>query len=169
MTTPRIAIYPTSANPPTWGHGDILLRAAKHFDHLYWSAAVNPTKQYIFTAEERLQMMNVYLKHYGLKNVTLDVFTGSTIRYAQQKKATALVKGLRNYTDFQVELQQAVGNQGIDSEIETFCLFGTPALSVVSSSLVRELALLGENIEGYVHPEVAAFVGEIILRQRTTV
>ena len=167
MGEPRIAIYPSSANPPTWGHANILQRSVACFDHIYWAAAYNPEKKYIFSAEERKQMMMEYVHHFQLTNVTIDMFSGSTVRYAQQKKAKVLIKGLRNESDFHAELQQFVGNKGIDSTIETFCLFGVPELSVVSSSLVRELAMLGENIESYVHPAVAKLVLQILKRSST--
>jgi pantetheine-phosphate adenylyltransferase, bacterial len=120
----RIAVYPTSANPPTYGHADILVRAAKQFDQVYWSAAINTEKQYIFNAELRKLMMNEYVRHYDLKNVTVESFNGSTIRYVQERNAKTIIKGLRSLEDFQGEFQQAVGNKGIDPEIETFCLFG---------------------------------------------
>ena len=158
----RIAVYPTSANPPTYGHADILVRTAKQFDNVYWSAAMNTEKQYIFDAEVRKRMMNEYVQHYDLKNVTVESFTGSTIRYVQERNAKTIVKGLRSLDDFQGEFQQAVGNKGIDPEIETFCLFGKPDLFAINSTLVRELAYLGESIEAYVLPYVAEIVKNII-------
>ena len=165
MSQSRIAVYPTSANPPTLGHADIVCRVSRQFDQVFWAAAVNPKKQYLFAQEERLAMMTEYIRHHGLKNVTVETFTGATVRYAQSKGATALVKGLRNPDDFQAEYQQALGNLGIDSSIETFCLFGRPEYYGVSSSLTRELALLGENIEGFVLPSVAEMV-TTLLQQR---
>lgn len=165
MSQSRIAVYPTSANPPTLGHADIVCRVSRQFDQVFWAAAVNPKKQYLFAQEERLAMMAEYIRHHGLKNVTVETFTGATVRYAQSKGATALVKGLRNPDDFQAEYQQALGNLGIDSSIETFCLFGRPEYYGVSSSLTRELALLGENIEGFVLPSVAEMV-TTLLQQR---
>ena len=158
----RIAVYPTSANPPTYGHADILVRTSKLFDHVYWSAAINSEKEYIFTEEGRVKMMNEYVKHYDLKNVTVEAFRGSTIRYVQRRKAQIIVKGLRSLEDFQGEFQQAVGNKGIDQDIETFCLFGKPDLFAISSTLVRELAFMGESIEAYVLPSVADIVAKVL-------
>ena len=102
----RIAVYPTSANPPTYGHADILVRTAKQFEHVFWSAAMNTEKHYMFTEEVRLCMMNEYVQHYDLKNVTVEAFSGSTIRYVQERKAQVIVKGLRSLDDFQGEFQQ---------------------------------------------------------------
>ena len=158
----RIAVYPTSANPPTFGHADILMRTTKLFDHVFWSAAINLEKQYIFNQELRVKMMNEYVKHNKLTNVTVEAFSGSTIRYAQERKAQVIVKGLRSLDDFQGEFQQAVGNKGIDNEIETFCLFGKPDLFAISSTLVRELAFMGESIEAYVLPSVAKIVKKAV-------
>ena len=165
MSQSRIAVYPTSANPPTLGHADIVCRVSRQFDHVFWAAAVNPKKQYLFTQEERLAMMMEYIRHHGLENVTVETFSGATVRYAQKCEATALVKGLRNPDDFQAEYQQALGNLGIDATIETFCLFGRPEYYGVSSSMARELALLGENIGGVVLPSVAEMVVNL-LRER---
>ena len=158
----RIAVYPTSANPPTYGHADILVRSSKQFDHVFWSAAMNAEKHYLFSEKTRLQMMKEYIEFYELKNVTVEAFRGSTVRYVQDKNAHVIVKGLRSLEDFQGEFQQAVGNKGIDPEIETFCLFGKPDLFAISSTLVRELAFMGESIESYVLPSVAKIVTEVI-------
>jgi len=164
MSNQRIAIYPISANPPTWGHANILLRASSLFDHVYWAAAVNVNKKYIFSPEDRIQMMQEYIKYYRLKNVSAESYSGATVRYAEQIKAQVIIKGLRNMADFQGEIEQATGNRGINETIETILMFAHPHLSVVSSSLVRELALLGENIETYVLKSVAEMVAEIIAK-----
>ncbi|MBF0279028.1 MAG: pantetheine-phosphate adenylyltransferase [SAR324 cluster bacterium] len=162
MIKKQIAIYPISANPPTWGHANILLRASSLFDHVYWAAAVNANKKYIFSAENRIQMMQEYVKHYQLKNISVESYQGATVRYAEKINAKVIIKGLRNMADFQGEIEQATGNRGINETIETVLMFAPPDLSVVSSSLVRELALLGENIEAYVLKEVAAMVSDFI-------
>ena len=164
----RIAIYPISANPPTWGHADILKRATAHFEHVYWAAAVNLQKKYLFSSEERLQMMNDYVQHYQLSNVTVETYTGSTVRYAESKNVPVLIKGLRNAADFYSESEQAWGNRGMNDTIETVCLFAQPHLSAVSSSLVREIALLGESIEAYVLHSVADLVQKIIEKQKNS-
>ena len=158
----KIAIYPTSANPPTYGHADILVRAKAQFDHVFWAAAINSGKQYMFTEDIRVQMMKEYVSYYNLQNVTVEAFSGSTIRYAQKRRAQVIVKGLRSLDDFQGEFQQAVGNKGIDESVETFCLFGKPDLFAISSTLVRELAFMGESIEAYVLPSVAELVRQVI-------
>lgn len=149
-----IVVYPTSANPPTWGHGDIMERAARKFDKLYWVAAKNPAKKLLFGIEERMEMMQAYVNHYKLKNVIVDSCEGAVVRYAQRKGAHFLLRGLRNTTDFQAELELAAGNRGIDKNIETLCFFAKPHYATISSGLIRELASLGEKIDQYVLPAI---------------
>lgn len=151
----KIIVYPISANPPTWGHADIMMRAAKHFDKVIWVAATNPKKSYMFTPEERLEMMQAYVDYYKLKNVEVCEYTGTIARFAEQRSAEFLLRGLRNSSDYQMELELSVGNRGISKEIETICLFAKPHFATISSTLIRELALLNERIDQYVMPSIA--------------
>jgi pantetheine-phosphate adenylyltransferase len=153
--TQKIIVYAISANPPTWGHADIMMRAAMHFDLVYWVAAVNPTKTYMFTLEERIDMMQAYVTYYKLKNVQICSHEGTVVRFAENKGAQFLLRGLRNSSDYQMELELSVGNRGISKEIETFCLFAKPHFATISSTLIRELALLNERIDQYVMPSIA--------------
>ncbi len=162
MSKQITAVYPISANPPTWGHANILYRASSYFEHIYWAAAVNPKKQYLFSPEERMQMMQEYVNHYQLDNVSIGSYSGSTVRYAEKINAQLIIKGLRSTADFQGEFEQATGNLGMNPNIETFFMFSHPDLSAISSSLVREIALLGESIEPYVLKSIAEMVHQII-------
>lgn len=155
-------LYPISGNPPSWGHGDVMERAARIFPRLTWALAVNPDKTYLFSVDERMEMMSDYVRHYGLKNVTIDTYQGATVRYAERIGAQLILKGLRNATDLQAEMEQAIGNRGMNGAIETITFFTSPRYSVISSSLIRELALLGENLESYVLPEVATRIDQIL-------
>ena len=156
------ALYPISGNPPTWGHADVMERAARVFEKLVWGVAVNPDKAYLFDRDARMEMMRAYIAHFDLKNVTVESYEGATVRYAETIGAGVILKGLRNASDLQAEMEQATGNHGMNSAIETVALFTSPRNSVISSSLIRELALLGEDIEPYVHPDVAKRVREIL-------
>ena len=147
-------IYPTSANPPTLGHADILKRMSQKFDRVYWVAATNPNKKLLFPLQERLAMMQDYVEHFAMQKVTVDHHDGAIIRYAIAKQASFLLRGLRNTSDFQFEFDLASGNRGIDQTIETICVFANPVFSSISSALVRELAILGENFGPYVIPSV---------------
>jgi pantetheine-phosphate adenylyltransferase len=151
----KIIVYPISANPPTWGHADIMMRAAKHFDLVYWVAAINPSKAYMFTLEERLEMMQAYVDYYKIKNVQVCPHEGTIARFAEEKKAEFLLRGLRNSSDYQMELELSVGNRGITRQVETICMFSKPHFATISSSLIRELALLNERIDQYVMPSIA--------------
>lgn len=151
----KIVIYPISANPPTWGHADIMMRAATHFDKIIWVAATNPKKAYMFTLEERLEMMQAYVDYYKLKNVEICSHDGTIARFAEEKGADFLLRGLRNSSDYQMELELSVGNRGINKELETICLFAKPHFATISSTLIRELANLNERIDQYVMPSIA--------------
>jgi len=166
MSQPTHVLYPISGNPPTWGHADVMERAALQFDRVTWALAVNPAKNYLFSGEERIEMMEVYVRHFKLANVTTAFYEGATVRFAEQIGARIILKGLRNASDLQAEMEQAMGNQGINGSIETIAMFTSPRYSVISSSLIRELALLGEDITPYVHPDVARRVEEILGRKR---
>jgi len=160
----KIIVYPISASPPTWGHADIMMRAAHKFDHVYWVAAINAQKKQLFTDVERTQMMQSYVDYYKLENVTVDSHDGAVIRYANNYDAKFLLRGLRNTSDFQKELELAAGNRGIDKNIETICMFSKPHFATISSSLVRELAQLDERIDQYVLPSIAS---QIIKKLKT--
>lgn len=158
MTEKLKIVYPISANPPTWGHADIMMRAAKKFDHLYWLAAENPGKNSPFSPKERVEMMQAYVDHYKLQNVTVTHLEGVVVRYAKANNAQFLLRGLRNSTDFQMELELSTGNRGIEKDIETICMFSKPHFATISSSLVRQLAVLGERIDQYVLPKVSGMI-----------
>ena len=149
------ALYPISGNPPTWGHADVMARAARVFEQVTWALAFNPLKEYDCPLEVRTEMMEDYIRHLKLKNVTVDSYQDGTARYAGKIGAGVIVKGLRNQNDFQAEFEQAFGNRGINGDIETVLLFTQPRNGAISSSLIRELAQLGENIDEYVLPAVA--------------
>ena len=155
MAQPFHVLYPISGNPPTWGHADVMERAARCFDHVTWALAINPGKSYLFPQQDRLEMMEEYVRHFKLANVALAAYEGATVRFAERIGARMILKGLRNASDLQAEMEQALGNRGLNDAIETLAMFTSPRFSVLSSSLIRELALLGEDISPYVHPAVA--------------
>ncbi len=156
-------VYAISANPPTWGHADIMMRAASKFDQLYWVAAINPKKDYLFSEKEKIEMMQSYVNYYKLDNVIVTSHRGTLIRFADQVGAEFLLRGLRNTSDFQKELELASGNRGIKKEIETICMYSKPHFATISSSLVRELASLGEKIDQYVIPSIAEKIKEKLI------
>jgi pantetheine-phosphate adenylyltransferase len=163
----NIAVYAISGDPPTWGHADIMMRASKKFSQIYWVIGKNPKKQYMFTDEDKLKMMEAYVSHYKLNNIIIDFVDGSIARYAVEKKAKFLIRGLRNSSDFDMEYELSVANRGISKGLETICMFTKPHYATISSSIVREVALLGEKVSQYVHPEVEKIIKDIVNKSET--
>ena len=162
----RIVVYAISANPPTWGHADIMMRASLKFDKLFWIAGNNTQKTSLFSNKDRTDMMQYYVNYYKLDNVVIESFDGATVRYAEKVGAQFLLRGLRNSSDFQAELELSAGNRGLTKEVETICMFCKPHFATISSSIVRELAILGERIDQYVHPKIVSIIREKLTKKK---
>jgi pantetheine-phosphate adenylyltransferase len=147
------AICPGSFDPVTNGHLDIVRRAAQTFDHVIVAILTNPRKQALFTVEERLEMLRLSVK--DLPNVTVDAADGLLVDYARRQGARVIVKGLRPIQDFEYEWQMGMVNKDLGPEIETYFLMSRMEYSYLSSSIVRELASYGGDIEKLVPPHVA--------------
>jgi len=117
---PKIAIYPGSFDPVTNGHLDIIERGLKLFDKIIIAILTNPGKQFLFTLEERMQMLEVCLKKFP--NVKIDTFNGLTVDYAAQCNAQGILRGLRALSDFEYEFQMALMNRRLNREIQTVFL-----------------------------------------------
>jgi pantetheine-phosphate adenylyltransferase len=152
--TVRKAICPGSFDPVTYGHLDIIQRAAAQFDEVVVAVLTNPRKQPLFSASERLQMLNESLAH--LPNVWAIHAEGLLVDCARKVGATAIVKGLRPIQDFEYEWQMGMVNRELDAEVETFFLMSRKEYSYLSSSIVRELASFGAKLDGLVPPPVEA-------------
>jgi pantetheine-phosphate adenylyltransferase len=153
----KTILYPGTFCPPTIGHGDLVVRAARRFDLVIWGIGVNPNKECFLTVEERLDMLNHITeesRNSGIRNVKVTSFEGPAIRFAEQVGAGFILRGLRNTSDLQFELEMATANRGMSKNIETICMFSKPHYATLSSSIVREVAFLGEEISQYVHPYV---------------
>jgi pantetheine-phosphate adenylyltransferase len=142
------AIYPGSFDPVTNGHLDIVQRAASVFDEVIVAVAVNLGKAPMFTTEERMEMLREACAH--ISNVRIEAFTGLLVRYAEEHQANVIVKGLRALSDFEFEFEMALMNRRLDEEIETVFMMTNAEYSYLSSSIVREVALLGGSVEGLV-------------------
>jgi len=149
----KIAIYPGSFDPITYGHLDIVKRALKIFDSIIIAVASNSKKTALFTPDERVQLIRLAVK--DLPRVTVDWFEGLTVEYAEKRKVNAIVRGLRAVSDFEYEFQMAHMNKRLKPDMETFFLPTGESLFYLSSQIVKEVALLGGDISGMV-PEVAA-------------
>jgi pantetheine-phosphate adenylyltransferase len=148
---PDLAVYPGSFDPITNGHVDLIQRALKIFDRITVAVATNAFKQSLFTIEERMEMIRESLKDYP--NVSIDTFQGLLVKYAREQKARAILRGLRAVTDFEYEFQLAMMNRRLEPEIETVFLMTGLRWVFLSSSILKEAAIHGGDIEGMV-PEI---------------
>ena len=150
---PKIAIYPGSFDPVTNGHFDIVERGLRIFDKIIVAILHNPNKNCLFTIEERVEMLKDSLKK--LKNVEIDTFEGLLVDYAVKRKAQAILRGLRALSDFEYEFQMAMMNRRINREIQSVFLMTGLRWIFISSSIIKEAARFGGNIEGMVPPLVS--------------
>ena len=148
----KIAIYPGSFDPFTNGHLDIVQRAIKLFDKVIVTIARNSSKNPMFGEEERLSLVKASVKNH--RNVEVELFDGLLVDYAREKKATAIVRGLRAISDFEYELQMALMNRKLNDQFETVFLMPNEKYTYLDSSIVREIARLGGDVSDFVPPAV---------------
>jgi pantetheine-phosphate adenylyltransferase len=148
----RIAIYPGSFDPVTNGHLDILGRGLKLFDKVIVAILVNPAKKSLFSVEERVELLQLSLK--DLRNVEIDAFDGLLVDYAAKRNAQAILRGMRAVSDFEYEFQLALMNRRLNREIQTVFLMTGLRWIFTSSSIIKEAAKFGGNINGMVPPVV---------------
>ena len=160
---PKIAIYPGSFDPVTNGHLDIIERGLKLFDKIIIAILTNPGKQFLFTLEERMQMLEVCLKKFS--NVEIGIFDGLTVDYAAQCNAQGILRGLRALSDFEYEFQMALMNRRLNREIQTVFLMTGMRWIYTSSSIIKEAAQFGGNIKGMVPPVVEKRIKERYARK----
>lgn len=148
MTNESIAICPGSFDPITKGHLDIIQRASKLFDKVIVLVLVNFAKTPSFNTEERIELIKKATQ--GIQNVEVDFYDGLLAKYAQEKEAKCLVKGLRAVSDFEYEFQQALANKILNPELETLFLNTSSEFMYLSSSVVKQIASLGGDISHFV-------------------
>jgi pantetheine-phosphate adenylyltransferase len=151
---PRIGIYPGTFDPITLGHADIIRRGSKLVDRLILGVTTNPSKNPMFTNEERFDMVTREVANMGLSNVEVVGFNALLVKFAQAQGANVLIRGLRAVADFEYEYQMAGMNQQLDDDIETVFLMADVSLQPIASKLVKEIALYGGDIAPFVSPEV---------------
>ncbi|MFN2557350.1 MAG: pantetheine-phosphate adenylyltransferase [Nitriliruptorales bacterium] len=151
------AVCPGSFDPVTYGHLDIIERAASRFEQVVVAVLQNTAKQALFSLEDRVRLIEETTSH--LDNVAVDTFEGLLVDFAQARGTRVIVKGLRAVSDFEYELQMAQMNRRL-GDVETLFMPTAPEWSYLSSSLVKEVASLGGSIEGVVPPQVAAALKE---------
>ncbi len=144
----KTAVYPGSFDPITNGHVDLIERAMCIFDKLIVVIAEHRDKAPLFTIEERVEMVKAVTE--GYDGVTVDHWSGITVDYVRRQGASIIVRGLRAISDFEFELQMALMNRNMDSEIETVFLMPSLQYSYIRSSLIKEIASFGGRVDGLV-------------------
>lgn len=148
----RVAIYPGSFDPVTMGHMDIIVRASRLFDKVIVATLINKDKNTLFTADERVNLLEKSLA--GFKNIEVAKFDGLLVNYAKKIKATTIIRGFRAVTDFEYELQLALVNKKLCKDIETVFLTTSPENIYISSSMVKQIASFNGDISGFVPKEI---------------
>ncbi len=143
-----IAVYPGSFDPPTYGHLDIVDRSSRVFSRVIVAVAMNVRKNVLFTTAERMAMLKKLTRSYS--NVEVDSFKGLLMRYAADKGAHVVVRGLRAISDFEYEFQMAHMNKKLAPEVDTIFMMTGDRYSYISSNIVKEIAGFGGKIDDLV-------------------
>lgn len=162
-TGARIGVYPGTFDPITLGHADIIRRGAKLVDRLIIGVTTNPSKNPMFTPEERMAMVRREVDSLGVGNVEVVGFNALLMKFAEQQGASVIVRGLRAVADFEYEYQMAGMNQQLNARIETVFLMADVGLQPIASKLVKEIALFGGDIAPFVSSPVR---DEVVARVR---
>ena len=157
----KVAVYPGTFDPITLGHLDIVRRGAHLVDRLVVGVTTNPSKEPMFSVEERLAMVRREVADIG-GNIEVVEFGSLLMDFAEEQGATAILRGLRAVADFEYEFQMAGMNQKLNDEIETVFLMADVSLQPIASKLVKEIARFGGAIDKFVTPAVAADVRRLL-------
>lgn len=158
------AIYPGSFDPLSNGHIDIIERVAKLFESVFVVVAVNPNKRYIFTADERVEMIKKATAH--LNNVTVEKSDLILVDYVRSKGEAVIIRGVRNVNDYLNEITMYQFNHTSDPNIETMIMFPSSDNLFISASYIKELALFNADITPYVPKGLANFIAETIRERK---
>jgi pantetheine-phosphate adenylyltransferase len=153
-----VALCPGSFDPPTNGHIDAVQRAARHFETVIVAVLVNPSKAPLFSAEERVALLKEVLR--DLPNVSIESYEGLLVDFARNRGVDVIVKGLRAVSDLEYELQMAQMNATLLPEVDTLFIATNPRWSFISSSLVKEIARYGGDVNGLVPDVVRAALAQ---------
>ena len=151
-----VGVYPGSFDPVTLGHLDIIKRSSKIVDRLIIGVLNNSAKKPVFTAEERVHMLELVIK--DIPNAAVETFDGLTVEFAKRLGATVMFRGLRAVTDFEYEIQIAQTNHALNPDIDTVFLTTSVKYSYLSSSIVKEVASYEGDISKFVPGEILPFV-----------
>lgn len=149
----RKAIYPGTFDPVTYGHLDIIERAARIYDHVFVGVAHSREKKPLFSVKERVSMLKTATAH--VKNVSIEDFDILVVKYAKKKNTRVIIRGLRMISDFEYEFQMALTNRKLAKDIETIFMMTSDSYAYLSSKLIKEAVSLGADVESLVPPFVA--------------
>ena len=149
----RIGVYPGTFDPITRGHTDIVMRSLRVFDRLIVAIAPNTRKEPLLPLADRVELAKLVTR--DMPNVEVESFDGLLVNYVRRRGAQGLIRGIRAVSDFEHEFQMALLNRKLDEQLETVFLMPSEEYSYLTSSIVKELAMLGGPLEEFVHPEVA--------------
>ena len=152
------AVYPGSFDPITNVHLNIINRASKLYDELIVLVAISPAKKPFFSIEEKVNMIKDSVK--DLPNVKVDFYEGLVVDYASKNNVQVLVRGLRAVSDFEYEFQLAAANRFINNEIEMVFFMANSENNFISSSMIKEMALAGQDVSSLVPPMVTKYLKE---------
>lgn len=148
----KVAIYPGSFDPPTFGHMNIVERGLGIFQKIIIAVAHNTSKRSLFSPEERVAILKKLFK--GRRDVEIDTFEGLLVEYAKQKKTNTILRGLRTVADYEYELQMSFANKNLYPKLETIFMMTESRFSHISSTIIKEIAYFGGSVKGLVHPMV---------------
>jgi len=151
--TRRVALFPASFDPITNGHLDLIHRSQMIFDEVVLAVASNVSKSATFSAEERFEILEAVTS--GMDDVTVQVFDGLVVHYAEQIGASAIIRGLRMMSDFEYEFEMALMNKHLAPSVEIVFFMTSQEYLYVSSSRLKELVRFGASIDEFVPPIVA--------------
>jgi len=157
-----IAVYPGSFDPVTMGHIDILERTSQVFDKIVVAVVHNVTKEALFTLDERVDLIKKSIQH--LPNVEVECFNGLLADFLRARDATVIIRGLRSITDFEYESHMSMMNKSLLPDIDTVFIMSNPCYIFVSSSGIKEAALLGGDVSGLVPAAVEKGLQEKLQR-----
>ncbi len=161
----KTAIYPGSFDPLTFGHIDILKRAQKLFDKVIILVSENANKKLLFSVEERIEIIKEACKVCDVKNIEVCHTSKLTVEFAKENKASCIVRGIRTLSDFDYEFQMALANKILNKNIETVFLMTDEKYTVVTSSLVKEIAKYGGKLDYFVPSNVIKALNRKLIRR----
>ena len=147
MGKAKIAVYPGTFDPVTYGHIDLIERASKIFDRVIVAVAHNKSKGVLFSVAERVSMLKDAVR--GIKNVEIDDFDGLVVNYVRERGSRVMIRGLRMLSDFEYEFQMALTNRKLADNIETIFMMPHQDYSYISSKLLKEAAMLGADVGNF--------------------